>query len=206
LINPHEHRIIDTHHRDLVRVYIFGTSGFAVRDINPATVELNGVHAVAHITRRVKRDEFPFATYVFVANQLKLPPGLTTATLTGQLKTGQTFISQRDVLNIPNSARVFGQLKKKLGNASFYRALAKIEAKNPSAAISVLLQGARQDRGQESLRCHLGLEHSRHGCLQEQGGAWNRQDQGELHADPGGRGSSGEAGDRKSHSAPGRGD
>src|SRR5262249_50662159 len=61
----------------------------------------------------------------------------TTATLTGQLKTGQTFISQRDVLNIPNSARVFGQLKKKMGNASFYRALAKIEAKNPSAAISV---------------------------------------------------------------------
>jgi hypothetical protein len=137
LINPHEHRIIDTHHRDLVRVYIFGTSGFPVSNINPATVELDGVHAVAHITRKVKRDEFPFATYVFVADQLNLPPGLTTATLTGQLKTGQTFASQKDVLNIPDSARAFGTLKKKMGNASFYKALAKIEARNPSTVISV---------------------------------------------------------------------
>ncbi len=42
LINPHEHRIIDTAHRDLVRVSIFGTSGFPVSDINPSTVELDG--------------------------------------------------------------------------------------------------------------------------------------------------------------------
>jgi hypothetical protein len=137
LINPHEHRIIDTEHRDLVRVSIFGTSGFHVADINPATVELDGVHAIAHITRKVKRNEFPFATYVFVADQLNLPPGLTTATLTGQLKDGVAFSSQKDVLNIPNSARVFGVLKKKMGNASFYKALAKFEAKNPAAVISV---------------------------------------------------------------------
>src|SRR5262249_56362491 len=45
LINPHEHRIIDTHHRDLVRVTLFRTSGFRVRGINPATVELDAVHA-----------------------------------------------------------------------------------------------------------------------------------------------------------------
>ena len=137
LINPHEHRIIDTHHRDLVRVSIFGTSGFRVKDINPDTVELNGVHAVAHITRKVKRDEFPFATYVFVADQLNLPAGLTTATLTGQLKTGQTFVTQKQVLNIPDSAKVFGTLKKKMGNASFYKELSKIEAQNPQSVISV---------------------------------------------------------------------
>ncbi len=137
LINPHEHRIIDTRHRDLVRVYIFGTSGFPVSNINPSTVELDGVHAVAHITRKVKRDEFPFATYVFVADQLNLPFGLTTATLTGQLNTGQTFSSQKEVLNLPESARAFGRLKNYMGNASFYKALAKIEAKNPSTAISV---------------------------------------------------------------------
>ena len=137
LINPHEHRIIDTKHRDLVRVSIFGTSGFPVKDINPATVELDGVHAVAHITRKVKRDEFPFATYVFVADQLNLPTGLTTATLTGQTNSGVSFASQKDVLNIPDSARAFGRLKKYMGNASFYKALAKIEAKNPSAVISV---------------------------------------------------------------------
>jgi len=137
LINPHEHRIIDTEHRDLVRVSIFGTSGFPVKDINPSTVELDGVHAIAHITRKVRRDEFPFATYVFVADQLNLPAGLTTATLTGQTNSGVPFETQKDVLNIKDSARVFGQLAKYRGNASFYRALAKIEAHNSSTAISV---------------------------------------------------------------------
>jgi len=141
LINPHEHRIIDTAHRDLVRVSIFGTSGFPVKDINPSTVELDGVHAIAHITRKVKRDEFPFATYFFVADQLNLPPGLTTATLTGQLKSatgvGATFESQKDVLNIPDSARAFGRLRKYMGSASFYKALAKIEARDPGTVISV---------------------------------------------------------------------
>ena len=43
LINPHEHRIIDTNHRDLIRVSVFGTSGFPVSEIVPSTVELNGV-------------------------------------------------------------------------------------------------------------------------------------------------------------------
>ena len=133
LINPHEHRIIDTDHRDLIRVSIFGTSGFPVKDINPATVELDGVHAVAHITRKVKRDEFPFQTYVFVADQLNLPAGLTTATLTGQTNSGVTFESQKDVLNIPDSARVFGRLQKYMGER-------------------LLLQGLGQDRGTQPVR------------------------------------------------------
>ena len=137
LINPHEHRIIDTHHRDLVRVSIFGTSGFPVSQINPATVELDGVKSIAHITRKVQRDEFPFQTYVFVADQLNLPPGLTTATLTGQTKSGVTFESQKDVLNLPHSALAFGKLKKFMGNASFYERLTKLEAKNPSIANTV---------------------------------------------------------------------
>jgi hypothetical protein len=137
LINPHEHRIIDTEHRDLVRVSIFGTSGFPVNEINPSTVELDGAHAVAHVTRKVRRDEFPFATYVFVADQLNLPAGLTTATLTGQTNSGVSFESQKDVLNIPDSARVFGRLRKFMGDASYYKALAKVEARNPATVISV---------------------------------------------------------------------
>lgn len=72
-----------------------------------------------------------------MADQLNLPFGLTTATLTGELKTGQTFESQKEVLNIPDSARAFGILKKKMGNLSFYKALSKIEAQNPSTVISV---------------------------------------------------------------------
>ena len=57
-------------------------------------------------------------------------------------KTGQwRSASQKEVLNIPDSARAFGRLKKKMGNVSFYKALAKIEARNPA-------------------RRHLGLEHA----------------------------------------------
>ncbi len=59
LINPHEHRIIDTLHRDLVRVTVFGTSGFDVTQINPATVELDGVHAIAHIQPQVPQRRVP---------------------------------------------------------------------------------------------------------------------------------------------------
>jgi hypothetical protein len=134
LINPHEHRIIDTGHRDLVRVSIFGTSGFPVSQINPATVELDGVASIAHITRKIQRDEFPFQTYVFVADQLNLPPGLTPATLTGKTFSGVSFESQKDVLNLPHSALAFGKLKKYMGNATYYERLAKIEASNPSIA------------------------------------------------------------------------
>jgi len=72
-----------------------------------------------------------------VADQLTLPAGLTTATLTGQTKSGVTFESQKDVLNIKDSARAFGQLAKYRGSASFYKALAKIEARNSSTVISV---------------------------------------------------------------------
>jgi hypothetical protein len=137
LINPHEHRIIDTNHRDLIRVTVFGTSGFPVSSINPATVELDGVAPIAHFTRKVRRDEFPFETFVFVADQLNLPTGLTTATLTGQTFSGATFATSKDVLNLPHSALAFGRLKKYMGNASYYGSLAKFESTNPSAATSV---------------------------------------------------------------------
>lgn len=137
LINPHEHRIIDTAHRDLVRVTIFGTSGFNVTQINPATVELDGAQAIAHVTRKIRRDEFPFATYVFVGDQISLPAGLTTATLTGQTFSGVQFTTQKDVLNIPFSARVFGQLRHYMGGGNIYKALSRLEARNPGAVISL---------------------------------------------------------------------
>jgi hypothetical protein len=130
-VNPHEHRIIDTHHRDLVRVTIVGSSGFDVREINPSTVTLNGVHAIAHITRKIRRNEFPFATYVFVANQLSLPPGLQTVTLAGALQNGMTFQSSKTVLNIPDAARVQGPLFRYMGGGSIYRSLTRLEAKHP---------------------------------------------------------------------------
>jgi hypothetical protein len=137
LINPHEHRIIDTLHRDLVRVTVFGTSGFDVTHINPTSVELDGVHAIAHINRKVRRDEFLNATYVFPANDLSQPAGLYPATLTGATYSGVPFESSKAVLNIPFSARLFGRLHRYMGGGTIYKALAKAEIRNPSIPISL---------------------------------------------------------------------
>ena len=136
-VNPHEHRIVDTLHRDLIRVSIIGTSGFKVGDINPSTVTLDGVPAIAHVTRKTQRDPFPFATYVFVANQLKLPAGLDNVTLAGTLNNGVTkFTTSTAVLNIPDSgSRVFGRLHGYMGGGSIYHSLSKIEARHPGDAI-----------------------------------------------------------------------
>ena len=117
---------------------ILGTSGFNVNDINPATVTLDGVHAIAHITRKVRRDPFPMATYVFVADQLHLPKGLSNVTLTGTLNNGvTTFDSSTAVLNIPDAARLKGPLHNYMGNgAGLYGRLSKIEAKHQGVAIN----------------------------------------------------------------------
>ncbi len=140
LINPHEHRIIDTSHRDLIRATVLGTSGFPVSQINPATVTLDGAPALAHIYRKLPHNEFLAETFVFRANQLSLPSGLTTATLTGQTNGGTTFESQATVLNIPFTARLFGRIKQYMGGGSIYGALAKVEKRNPSTVISALSQ------------------------------------------------------------------
>ncbi len=128
LINPHEHRIIDTAHRDLIRVTVSGTSGFDVSQINPATVELDGTHAIARVYRKLSTDEFLDATYVFPAQGLNQPNGLYPATLTGETNSGAAFESSKSVLNIPFSSSLFGQLQKYMGGGSIYKALAKAEA------------------------------------------------------------------------------
>ena len=137
-VNYHEHRIVNSLHRDLVRVNILGTSGFNVKQINPSTVTLDGVHAVAHITRKTRRDPFPSATYVFVADQLPLHKGLNNVTLEGTLDNGvTTFKSSNTVLNIPYASQVArGPLHHYMGGGSIYESLAKLEAKHPSVAIN----------------------------------------------------------------------
>jgi hypothetical protein len=133
LINPHEHRIIDTMHRDLVRVYVLGTSGFDVTSINPATVMLDGAKPIAHFTRHFPHSEFLNAVYVFVGSDINLPPGLTTATFTAQTFSGQQITSSKEVLNIPFSARVPGHLHFLLDKGSVYPALGRIAPTQPSA-------------------------------------------------------------------------
>ena len=135
LINPHEHRVIDTAHRDLVRVYILGTSGFDVTTINPATVELNGAKPIAHFTRHFPHSEFLNAVYVFVGKDINLPAGYTTATFTAQTFGGQQITTSKQVLNIPFSAKVPGRLHFLMDKGSIYPALGRVTS-GQSAAVT----------------------------------------------------------------------
>jgi hypothetical protein len=83
LINPHHSRHVNTTHRNLVRVNIFGTSGFDVANIIPASVRLGGAEPSFDFTRRINRDPFPDRTFVFDGNELDLPPGIQRAVVTG---------------------------------------------------------------------------------------------------------------------------
>jgi hypothetical protein len=133
LINPHEHRVVDTNHRDLVRVYVLGSSGFDVTQMNPATVSLNGAKPVAHFTRHFPHSEFLNAVYVFVGKDINLPPGYTTATFTAQTFSGQMITTSKDVLNIPFSAKVPGHLHFLMDKGTAYPGLGRLNARIPSA-------------------------------------------------------------------------
>ena len=133
LINPHEHRGIDTAHRDLVRVTVEGTSGFDVTTINPATVELNGALPIAHFTRHFPHSEFLNETFVFVGSDINLPAGYTTATFTAQTFSGQQITSSKQVLNIPFSAKVPGRLHSLMDKGTTYPNLRRLERTDPGA-------------------------------------------------------------------------
>ena len=133
LINPHEHRVVDTNHRDLVRVYVLGTSGFDVTQINPATVSLSGAKPIAHTTRHFPHSEFLNAVYTFVGKDINLPPGYTTATFTAQTFSGQQITSSKQVLNIPFSARVPGRLHFLMDKGSVYPGLGRLNARQPGS-------------------------------------------------------------------------
>lgn len=133
LINPHEHRVIDTSHRDIVRVYVQGSSGFDVSTINPSTVSLDGAQPIAHFTRRFPRNEFPVAVYAFLGKDIDLPAGNTTATFTAQTFSGQEVTSSKQVLNIPFSAQVPGRLHSLMDKGSVYPGLGMLSVSRPSA-------------------------------------------------------------------------
>jgi hypothetical protein len=133
LINPHEHRFIDTMHRDLVRVYIQGTSGFDVTTIDPATASLNGAKPIAHFTRRFPHSEFVNETFVFVGKDIDLPAGQTQATFTAQTFSGQQITSSNLVVNIPDSARMTGRLHFLMDKGTVYPALRRLNATQPDA-------------------------------------------------------------------------
>jgi hypothetical protein len=76
------------------------------------------------------------ATYVFVANQLHLHPGLNDVTLAGTLNNGMTkFQTSNVVLNVPYASQVKGNFAKYLGRGGVYERLSQIEAKHPGVVI-----------------------------------------------------------------------
>ena len=99
LINPHSGRHINTAHQTLIRVNVFGTSGFDASTIDPATVRLGGATPVSSFTRNINRDPFPDKTLVFRGPDVNLPPGFTSGTVTGQLADGTKFQSSTPIFN-----------------------------------------------------------------------------------------------------------
>jgi hypothetical protein len=82
-INPHASRHVNTAHPNYVRVTVFGTSGFRVRNIDPGSVRFAGAQPLFRFIRRVNADNFPDQTFVFDGSQLDLPPGRPFAAITG---------------------------------------------------------------------------------------------------------------------------
>ena len=98
---------------------------------------LDGVHAIAHVTRKVRRDPFPMATYVFVANQLHLPKGLSNVTLDGHAEQrGDDVRLEHGGAEHPvRVAASRARCTRYMGGGAIYRGLSKIEAKHPGVAI-----------------------------------------------------------------------
>jgi len=98
-INPHENHHINTAHPTDIRVSILGTSGFDVTQINPATVRFGGAAPVFNYFRKVNNDQFLDETFVFKGTDVKLPPGIIEAPISGSLVNGQTFVTSMKVFN-----------------------------------------------------------------------------------------------------------
>lgn len=113
LVNPHELRHINTAHATLVRVYVYGSSGFDVDNIVNETVELGGASPIFAYNRRINADPYSDRVFVFRGNEISLPPGFTLATLSGELVDGTEFVSQipvynRDLSSYPGSQMLIG--------------------------------------------------------------------------------------------------
>ena len=102
-INPHQNRHVNTAHPELVRVSIFGTSGFDVNSILPGTVSLGGASPLGHFTRHINHDQYEDVTYVFRGDQISLPKGITPGTVSGAYVDSQgdvgTFSSSQTIYN-----------------------------------------------------------------------------------------------------------
>lgn len=99
LINPHEHRHINTAHPTDIRVNVLGQARFDVTKIIPQSVTLGGAHPIFSFTRHINGDKYLDETFVFRGTDVTLPPGITDAHVTGTLTDGTTFDSVFEVFN-----------------------------------------------------------------------------------------------------------
>lgn len=104
MINPHQQRHVNTAHPTDVRVAIFGSAGFDVRQIVPESLRLGGAGPILSLPpRRINRDKYPDQTFVFKGSDISLPPGIVDAVLTGTLRDGQAFRSTFEIFNRDDS-------------------------------------------------------------------------------------------------------
>ena len=142
-INPHENNHVNTAHPTLVRVNVFGTSGFDVTQIVPSSVRLGGAAPVDNYFRDINHDGIKDETFVFRGDQINLPAGITAATVTGNLNNGMpananTFSSTVAIFNRDKtfySPRAIASQAARAGQAEteFARLLAREEARVPAA-------------------------------------------------------------------------
>ena len=137
LINPHENRHVNTAHDTNVRVTILSTSGFDATQIDPTTVRLGGATPFTEFTRNVNHDEFPDETFVFKGRDINLPPGFTTATVTGQTRSGQAFSTSETIFNRNDSYYTPAQIAardRRLGINAMAADIASLSSAPPTAA------------------------------------------------------------------------
>jgi hypothetical protein len=125
LINPHEHRHINTAHPTDIRVQVLGQARFDVTKIIPQSVTLGGAHPIFSFTRHINRDQYLDETFVFRGTDVTLPPGITDAHVTGTLTDGTTFDSVFEVFNrdksfySPEQIAIQQQRQERLGPIAF---------------------------------------------------------------------------------------
>ena len=151
LINPHSNFHVNTAHPELVRVTVLGSSGFNVEQIVTDSVRLGGAAPIDHFFRDINGDGLLDETFIFRATDIKLPPGVTSATITGQINNGlapnsNTFSSTVEIFNRDSSfytpAQLAGQ-QARIANgttqAAANRLFAREQARVPAAYRSTTL-------------------------------------------------------------------
>ena len=99
LINPHENRHVNTAHYDNIRITVLSSASFDSRQIDPSTVRFGGATPIASFSKIQLHDGLYSTTFVFKGTDVNLPPGFTTATITGKTFSGVQFTGAELVFN-----------------------------------------------------------------------------------------------------------